>query len=53
VHSHFDAELNRATPPILPRPPWELPGNPDNFTIEPRGDPSLTLTDMITLDTFD
>jgi hypothetical protein len=27
--------------------------NPDNFTIEPRGNPSLTLADMITRDTFD
>jgi hypothetical protein len=27
--------------------------NPDNFTIEPRGDPSLTLAVMITHDIFD
>ena len=53
VHSHFATELGRATPHELPIPPWELPDNPDNFTIEPRGDPSLTLADMITRDTFD
>jgi hypothetical protein len=53
VHSHFAAELRRATPPELSIIPWELPDNPDNFTIEPRGDPSLTLADMITRDTFD
>jgi hypothetical protein len=53
VHSHFATELSRATPHELPIPPWELPNNPDNFTIEPRGDPSLTLADMITRDTFD
>jgi hypothetical protein len=27
---------------------WELPDNPYNFTIDPRGDFSLTLADMIT-----
>jgi hypothetical protein len=53
VHSHFTTELNRATPPDLPVPPWEHPDNPDNYTIESRGDPSLTLADMITRDTFD
>jgi hypothetical protein len=53
VHSHFDAELSRATPPVLPISSWELPDNPDNFTIKPRGDPSFTLADMITRDTFD
>ena len=53
VHSHFATELSRATPPELPVPPWEHPDNPDNYTIEPRGDPSLTLADMITRDTFD
>jgi hypothetical protein len=37
----------------MPIPPWELPDNPENFTIEPRGEPSLTLADMITRDTFD
>ena len=46
---------NSAAPPHAnyPPPPWELPDNPDTFTIEPRGDPSLTLADMITRDTFD
>jgi hypothetical protein len=53
VHSHFDTELTRATPPELPIPPWELPANPDRFVIEPRGDSTLTLADMITRDTFD
>jgi hypothetical protein len=53
VHSHFATELSRATPHELPIPPWELLDNPDNFTIEPRRDPSLTLADMITQDTFD
>jgi hypothetical protein len=53
VHSHFATELSRATPHELPIPAWELPANPDNFTIEPRGDPSLTLADMITRDTLD
>jgi hypothetical protein len=51
VHSHFDAELSRATPPVLPTPPWQLPDNHDNFTIEPRGNPSLA--DMTTRDAFD
>jgi hypothetical protein len=53
VHSHFATELTRATPPELPVPPWEHPNNPDNYTIERRGEPSLTLADMITRDTFD
>jgi hypothetical protein len=53
VHSHFDIELTRATPPDLPIPPWEHPDNPDRFVIEPRGDSTLTLADMITRDTFD
>jgi hypothetical protein len=53
VHSHFATELSRATPHKLSTPPWELPDNPDNFTIEPRGDPSLTFADMIPRDTFD
>ena len=53
VHSHFATELGRATPHELPTPPWELPDNPDNVTIDPRGDPSLTLAAMITRDTFD
>jgi hypothetical protein len=53
VHSHFATELSRATPHDLPSAPWELSDNPDNFTIEPRGDPSLTLADMMTRDTFD
>jgi hypothetical protein len=53
LYSHFDAELSRATATVLLVPPWELPDNPGNFTIEPRGDPSLTLADMITRDTFD
>jgi hypothetical protein len=53
VHTYFTTELNRATPPDLPAPPWEHPDNPDNFTIESRGDPSLTFSDMITRDTFD
>jgi hypothetical protein len=35
VHSQFATELSRATPHELPIPPWELPDNPDNFTIEP------------------
>jgi hypothetical protein len=52
VHSHFDAELSRATPLALPIPPWEHPNSPDRFVIEPRGDISFTLTDLITLDTF-
>jgi hypothetical protein len=37
----------------LPIPPWELPDNPDNYTIGPRGDPSFILADLITRDTFD
>jgi hypothetical protein len=53
VHSHFDKELTRANPPELPIPPWEHPDNPDQFVIEPRGDSSLTLADIITRDTFD
>jgi hypothetical protein len=35
VHSHFAAELSRATPPELPVPPWELPDNPDNLPSNP------------------
>jgi hypothetical protein len=53
VHSHFDTELTRATPLVLPIPPGEHPDNPDHFVIEPRGDSTLTLADMITRDTFD
>jgi hypothetical protein len=41
VHSHFDRKLTRATLSELAYPPWENPDNPDPFTIEPRGDPSL------------
>jgi hypothetical protein len=37
----------------LPIPPWELPDNLDNYTIGPPGDPSLTLADVISRDTFD
>jgi hypothetical protein len=48
----LDTELTRATPPELSIPPWEHPANPDRFVIEPRGDSTLTLTDMITRDTF-
>jgi hypothetical protein len=53
VHSHIDTELTRTTPPDLHIPPWETLDNPDQFVIEPRGDPSLTLADMMTRDTFD
>jgi hypothetical protein len=53
VHSHFDTELTRATPPKLPTPPWEQPDNPDQFFIEPRGDSTLALTDLIIPYTFD
>jgi hypothetical protein len=49
VHSHFDNELTRATPPDLPIFPWKQPDNLDSFVIEPRGDPSLTLADVIAL----
>jgi hypothetical protein len=52
VHSHLDTELTRATPPELSIPPWEHPANPDRFVIESRGDSTLTLTDMITRETF-
>jgi hypothetical protein len=34
-------------------PPWEYPDNPDQFVIEPRGDSTLALADMMTRDTFD
>jgi hypothetical protein len=53
VHLHFDAELSRATPPVLPIPPWEHPDSHDRFVIEPRGVTSITLADMITIATFD
>jgi hypothetical protein len=53
VHSHFDEELSRATPPELPIPPWENPQNPEPFVLAPRGDPFITLTDMMARDTFD
>jgi hypothetical protein len=53
VHSRFDKELTRATPPELPIPLWEHPDNPEPFVIESRGDPSLTLAGIITRDTFD
>jgi hypothetical protein len=54
VHSHSDKELTRATPPeLLSIPQWEHPDNPDPYIIDPRGDPSLILADMITRDTYD
>jgi hypothetical protein len=53
IHSHFDNELTRATPPELPTPPWEHPDNPNQFVIEPGGDSSIALADTITRDTFD
>jgi hypothetical protein len=50
---HLDTELTRATPPELPLPPWEQPDNPNQFFIEPRGDSTLTLADIITRYAFD
>jgi hypothetical protein len=38
--AHLEAELERATPPTLPEPPWTIPTNPDNFSLDTNHKPN-------------
>jgi hypothetical protein len=50
--NHFEAELARSTPDPLPTAPWNISSNLDPYTITTRGDPTTTLEQLLSRDSF-